>query len=255
MSQLFLAVARRLLRMYRCACRWWGVCYILVCRPGWRRYLRPWFASRHSDRTALADEVPWVTYPAIEWLQRFVRPEMSVFEWGSGGSTLFFAARVRSIVSVEHHAEWFDRVSRLLQSRGIANVEFRLIGPDDTPPPQDRTDPNGVDYRSRSRGYKNAQFVSYARSIDDYPDGTFDLVLVDGRARMACLAHAIPKVSPGGALLLDNAEYRRYRPVLRRLRESSLSTWEHLNLSGPGPYSRFACSCTLVWIRPPQAPR
>ena len=98
---------------------------------------------------------------------------------------------------VEHHAEWFDRVNRLLQSRGITNVEFHLIGPDDAPASQERIGPRDVDYRSQSRGYKNAQFVSYARSIDDYPDGTFDLVLVDGRARMACLAHAIPKVSPG----------------------------------------------------------
>jgi hypothetical protein len=43
------------------------------------------------------------------------------------------------------------------------------------------------------------------RVIECHPDGHFDLVVVDGQARKACIAHAIKKIRRGGYLLLDNS--------------------------------------------------
>ena len=66
-------------------------------------------------------------------------------------------------------------------------------------------------------------FERYVKSIDDYPDRFFDMVLVDGRARKFCLEHAPKKIRPGGYLLMDNS-----------------STPEYLEFYVPlGRYSRF----------------
>ena len=66
-----------------------------------------------------------------------------------------------------------------------------------------------------------ASFERYVRAIDDYPDGHFHFVSVDGRARVACLERALAKVAPGGLLILDNSQRERYQPALSRLTEQS----------------------------------
>ena len=71
------------------------------------------------------DELPWITFRAIQWLTRYLRPEMKVFEYGAGGSTLFLARRVRELVSVEHDETFHSVVAERLAKRGIQNC--RLI--------------------------------------------------------------------------------------------------------------------------------
>jgi len=53
--------------------------------------------------------IPWISYPAIKMLEKILKPEMRVFEWGVGGSTLFFSARVRQLVSIEHDLQWAEK--------------------------------------------------------------------------------------------------------------------------------------------------
>ena len=47
-------------------------------------------------------------------------------------------------------------------------------------------------------------------AICDEPDASLDLVVVDGRARVECARRAMPKVKPGGLLLLDDTSRERY---------------------------------------------
>ena len=42
---------------------------------------------------------------------------------------------------------------------------------------------------------------------------TFDLVLISGRDRVLCAAHAMRIVKPGGFIMLDNAECPEYTPI------------------------------------------
>jgi len=154
---------------------------------------------------------PWLTPEAIALLEDWLTPEMVGFEWGSGRSTLFFARRVASLKSVEHDAAWHGEVVRQLQEAGLAGkVDYRLI------PPLGREEPPadllaGWPGAARLPVPPKPEFVRYFREIEQYPDGTFDFVLVDGRARVACILEAIPKLKPGGLLILDNAERDKYR--------------------------------------------
>lgn len=53
-------------------------------------------------------------------------------------------------------------------------------------------------------------FRNYVNQIDTFPNGYFDIVSIDGRARPACIAHAVEKVKLGGLLILDNADIPYY---------------------------------------------
>ncbi len=121
---------------------------------------------------------PWLTAKSIRFIEQFLTPEMKVFEWGSGRSTVWLAQRVGMLVSVEDDGAWYERVKREL-----ANYD--------------------VDYR-HATDESGAQ--GYAGQIAEFDDGTFDLVLVDGAHRAECLATARTKVRSGGVIVLDNAD-------------------------------------------------
>jgi SAM-dependent methyltransferase len=212
--------------------------------PSWRRFEADWYASRREGAAAIADQKPWVTFPAIEYLENRLKPGHRVFEWGSGGSTLFFANRAAKVISVEHESEWHTAVAEKLEkSAYVAKVQNILAEPDKTPSSDWRFSSGAANLGDRS-------FEDYVRQIERYEEGSFDLVIVDGRARMGCLAAALGKVVPGGAVMLDNANYPRYAKRLAALRANELSGWKEVRLAGPGPYSKTPCWETIVWERP-----
>ena len=102
--------------------------------------LHPRYASRYvannllQHRSPLDLELPWFSYAAIDFLEDYLDPSLAVFEYGSGGSTLFFARRAASVVSVEDNPEWFNRVQKRLAEQQITNVnrlleQHRVSGP------------------------------------------------------------------------------------------------------------------------------
>jgi len=170
----------------------------------------------------LDDEIPWIPFRAQKWLKKYLKPDMKVFEYGSGGSTLFFARRVVQVVSVEHNREWFDQVYSAIQQKSITNCRYLLQEPEGE-------GYNGI-YSCTTKFYRGKSFERYVKTIDEYPDGYFDLVAVDGRARPACMAHAICKIRPGGYLLLDNAERKEYNEA-----KAKLDKLKRIKFYGPGP--------------------
>ncbi|MEI6787307.1 MAG: class I SAM-dependent methyltransferase [bacterium] len=181
-------------------------------------------------------QIPWITFDAKLWLDRHVNESMSIFEWGSGGSTLYFAKHARQVVSVDHNADWYQTVLATLSHEKLKNAECFLI------PPQQSVWARFLPYTARtyvSRTFiehRNLRFRSYVRKIESYRDGTFDLVMIDGRARAACLFHAVRKIKRGGYMVLDNAERPHYQSAMRRL--SGLSRQD---FCGHGP------SCAEPW--------
>lgn len=199
----------------------------------WRRSLREMYSP-------LSEELPWLTYEAINWLQSYLRPEMRVFEWGSGGSTLFFARRVHSVVTIEHDPEWYTTVKQTLHNANVDNVRVLLHAP------VHANDSNSEFCSIMLKDqFKGLSFEPYVRAIDAYPDCHFDLVMVDGRARISCVRRAIDKVCPGGHLLLDNTERKEYLPAVAHVRY-----WKERKFAGPVFNARsYILQCAL-WQKP-----
>lgn len=178
-----------------------------------------------------------MVYEAISWLTSYLRPDMRVFEWGSGGSTLFIANRVKSIVSVEHDSDWYNQVNEKIHDVGFDNIQYELVLPE-------KSEQCDIFYVSSDERFLGHSFLDYAQAIDAYMVNSFDLVVVDGRARPGCIKHAIPRVKPGGYLLLDNSDRIEYSTGKLLLQE-----WRQIVFRGPGSYADFFTE-TTVWQKP-----
>lgn len=200
--------------------------------PAGLRFLVPFLRSLGPKRSPLTDATPWLTFGAIRWLASNIDSTMRVFEYGSGGSTLFFANRVREVVSVEHDPDWYARTRAALDAAGIRNCTYLL-----------RTPVTQADARfaSSDPAYEGLDFADYVNAIDGYPDGSFDLVGVDGRARPDCVVASLAKIKPGGLILLDNSERPHYRGALE-----ALAAYARLDFSGIAPYSTDVTQ-TTIW--------
>lgn len=167
-------------------------------------WVRSWLAIYDLDDMLVLD-VPWWTFAAADAVEDLLRarPGARVLEWGSGASTVWLARRAGSVVSIEHDPAWAARTARALAACDADNVRLRVVGP--------RPGPGGV--RSAKRGFEGLDFTAYADAVDDV-GGEFDLVVVDGRAREACLERAVERLAPGGWVVFDNVDRARYRAAV-----------------------------------------
>ncbi len=203
---------------------------MLVFPTQWR-YLSRWLRSRRRMDFLLEAGAPWIVYAAADYLTKWMkrRPCVRVFEYGSGGSTGFWLKHGATCVSVEHDAKWHERVQQRFGGRD--DLDYRLVEPvpRTSSEASDPTDPAA--YGTGDLAWRGHSFETYVSQIDEFPDGFFDIVLVDGRARPSCIMHALPKLSEGGILVLDNAERGYYTERI----EPSLSAFNCRTFIGPGP--------------------
>lgn len=209
----------------------------LIGDPRSAPFAREWVSSLFCGRNALDDQTPWLPFKAREWLSEHVSSDTTVFEYGSGGSTLFLARHAGKIISVEHDAAWFARVSLALAASGLSNYHHVLREPE----PLVATQPDGPSFASSRPEFAEHSFAQYVASIDAYADGSLDLVIVDGRARLACLDRALAKVRGGGYLLLDNSERQEYSRA-----PTALARFPRIDIEGLAPYRTYHWR-TSVW--------
>lgn len=197
------------LRLTRLLSQKWKFLLLLLRTPSQKKHLSRWWRSFSKDYLLNAP-CPWITFDAIDFLTGKARPGFKVFEWGSGGSTLFWLKCGASVVSVEHDQAWHALLSQRLPAG--AKIDYRLIKPepDETGNMEISNSPELADYRSRDANWENHNFKRYVTAIDEFPDSYFDVIVVDGRARPSCIRHAAKKLSPNGMLVLDNADRPYY---------------------------------------------
>jgi len=177
---------------------------------GPRNSFRFWLGSQFAihDAADLARlDVPWWTLPAIDAVDAWIAArggKVRVFEYGSGASTLWLARRCEHVTSVEHDVG-FARATATLLARD--NIEVRVIEPQ-----HDVAAPRAPSGR---KGYDRCDFSAYVDSVAD--GGRYDLVIIDGRARSACLERVQAFLNPGALIVFDNSSRARYQPALERV--------------------------------------
>jgi predicted O-methyltransferase YrrM len=130
---------------------------------------------------------PWLTPAAIRLLGTLLRPADRGAEFGSGRSTLWFASRVAALTSVEHDGEWHAAVCERLNGLGVSNVHCVHV-PEDQP-------------------MEHGDSSAYARVAFTFPDASLDFALVDGHYRDYSAKFILPKIKPGGLLIIDNVNW------------------------------------------------
>jgi predicted O-methyltransferase YrrM len=175
-------------------------------------------------------------YAATSWLDRWLQPGMTAFEYGSGGSTLWLAERVGRLTSVEHDRGWYEAVDAELRCSGIKNCTLALKEPE-----APARSPDGSAYASE---VIPATFEAYVRAVEDVPGESLDIVVIDGRSRSAALEASRDKVRPGGLLVLDDSDRERYQPA-----QQKLAGWRHHRFHGIKPFV-VKPAVTSVWEKP-----
>jgi len=100
----------------------------------------------------------------------YMNPDMKALEWGCGESTLDIASRVKSVVSIEHNLDWHNRI----KSQGRSNITM-ILKPTFTPYEWDKSADGNL-----------SQFGAYVFAPLELGNDPYDLIFIDGRARLYC---------------------------------------------------------------------
>lgn len=169
----------------------------------------------HPDAAAEAGG-PWWNERAIRYLGSCVRRGDRVFEWGSGGSTVWLVGLGARVTSVEHDPQW------------VAKVKDRCPEADVRAIPGTDEGTLATEWVHIYEGPR--YFDDYVAAIDEFADESFDVVIVDGICRAACLRRGAPKVRPGGVIVLDDSDMGHYRGL-----KKSLPGWKTVSHAGFKP--------------------
>ena len=199
------------------------------------RWYPDWVRSLESDGTRLVDRRPGINFDAVASLENLADHSSRVFEYGCGGATLFFADRVSELVSVEHDPEWLKCVKDEMERRAHACWVPHLVSPSPAAVPAMHLAIDPDAYVSAEVQFSGFSFRDYAATIEAYQDNSFDLVLINGRARPSCFKHALHKVKFGGTIILNNAERPQYAYIDLVARALGFEIEEFW---GPAPYER-----------------
>ncbi|MBT3583842.1 MAG: hypothetical protein HN509_02965 [Halobacteriovoraceae bacterium] len=148
---------------------------------------------------AMNPDVPWITPPAIKFLDSILTKDFNILEYGSGRSTSWLARRCQKLVSIEGYGPWKEIVDKKLQKFGITNVDYRFIDASEE-------HSGGPDQAEMLR---EGNIPAYAAVINEFPDQHFDLVTVDGSYRMICVKVALDKIKSKGHLMIDNSNWMK----------------------------------------------
>lgn len=121
----------------------------------------------------------------------------TVFEYGSGHSTLWFAMMPAEVISVEHDFRWYQALKKEMRDKGVT-AKVHLVREEYIP-----------------------------KVIDTYDK--FDLILIDCLSwqRIRATSRARHHVKDGGYLVIDDSHWSIFRPVDR-----ILEGWQRFDISG-----------------------
>jgi len=169
------------------------------------RILREW------DRRYAKGDLPWYTYPAIEYLEQLDLMNCNVFEYGSGNSTRYWRHRCKMLASVEDNKKWFQKWFRDTSCRGIYNF--------------------------------CPEKEKYVNFIHQHTE-KFDVIIIDGSHRYECAIEALKMLSHNGFIILDNSDWKEL--TSRLLREAGLF---EVDMSGFGPLNGYTWTTSFYFRR------
>ena len=178
---------------------------------------KKWHTSfyRKAAVGSFGEPIPWLSYPFIHFLEDKIKSDFDIFEYGSGNSTIWFAKRANTIISVEHDKAWADGMLGKLPHN--AQLEYRALSYDG----------------------------AYAQTIRDF-DKQFDVVVIDGRDRVNCAKYALSYLKETGVIIFDNTDRKAYRPAFDFLAKKG---FKNIAFEGMSPGTHVT-GCTTIFYRP-----
>jgi len=156
---------------------------------------------------------PWMQPQEIILIKEILRKKKpkKCLEWGAGFSTIYFPRYLKKDAqwfAIEHDKKWFKKIKKL---NYYCNVKLYLIPPNNFP----WTDLYGDGSFSDLRDY-----VQYPEKVCK----KFDFILIDGRARAACMKFARKLLNTDGVIILHDAGRTYYHKSFELYKYKELFT-------------------------------
>jgi len=165
--------------------------------------------------TPLEIGLPWFSLGSIEFLEKWLNKDMDVFEYGSGGSTIFFANRCKSVISTENNLHWFNQLRHKIDESGFSNIRLQYVE------------------------YNFEYALDFATSdyLNSIPDKKFDTIVIDCaeeslQVRPLCFYHAEQSIKKGGIIIVDDSW--RYPQIRMKNQAKSFQKFESIGPCRPG---------------------
>jgi len=163
-------------------------------------YHRP---IKKGDKINIKKE-PWPTaeFAAgyLKYLNKILEKDLTVLEFGSGGSSIYIANRVKSLVTHEHDPVWLEVIKNIIEEDGIENIDIRF-----------------------DKNYENNFKCS---------EGKFDIASVDfccSPKRDKSIINAMKCVKKGGLLIFHKGpgfKDERIYPILKKRGWVKIKQWK-----------------------------
>lgn len=128
-----------------------------------------------------------------------IKFEHRVLEYGSGASTVEISKLCKEIVSIEHQYNWYKKIQQIAPK----NLTYFLFPPN-------------LDYVEGESCGTLEEFFDYVNS--PLPYGPFDIILIDGRARVACASVAKLMSHNNTLVFIHDYDRPEYAEALNYLR-------------------------------------
>lgn len=204
-----------------------------------RGYMRSLLENQCVDSTG--EPIPWYTYPAIEQIGKWDFSTKIVLEYGSGNSTLWWAARASSVTSIESDEHWYSRIRSRMPPN--CNLVLAPVALEDKPTVEINRYVAAVDAPGKYKALE--QLDRYVGVIDSL--GEFDVIAIDGEVsnltRLRCTRRAVNHLRPGGLIIIDNSDW--LPETCRYLREVGFLEMDFCGLAPLNPHT----STTSLFFR------
>ena len=162
------------------------------------------------------EPIPWLTYSFIYFIEERLNSKMSILEFGSGNSTLYWSKRVKRVESIEHDPSWYEKVKSMNLPEN-ANVSLKKLG-------------------------DHGDYTKYSKTTDT---PNFSIILVDGVERVGCLKNNHTLLEDNGVIILDDSEREDYLSGINFLIDEGFKKLDFWGLA-PGVLNH---KCTSIFYK------
>lgn len=160
--------------------------------------------------------IPWYTYPAIEYLSHIDFSTLTVLEYGSGNSSLWWMERCQELTSIENDKKWYKKINTV----GCKGLNFSYL------------------LETREEAYIHQEKLTAA-----------NIVIIDGVYRSKCanafIAACQDKSCEVAMLIFDNSDW--YPKTITTLHDAL--GWVQIDFHGFGPINNYTWT-TSIFINP-----
>lgn len=185
------------------------------------RYIR----DSYFGQSPLDQGLPWWSFESIDWVKQNLSQSSRVFEWGSGGSTLFLSKYSEEVISIENNEKWLRETKKKLDLNKIKNVSLLK--------------------KSLNLSSENHfRECNYFKALSNH----FDLIVIDGEdafgpdtvwsSRETCFDRAEKWINPKGFILVDDSW--RYPKISKASKAKKIMRFQSI-----GPYRKGITSTDI----------